>query len=263
MTMKMDLQRTDLSGIAHTFYEQGFVVLRGFLSQPTIAALVQEAVGLQSDSKNLIARNNLRCRYRAHHVSGELLFECFDPVVDIAPRIKDTAMCDPLRKVLQAIYGGPGCLFKDKLIFKPPGALGYPLHQDFMAWTGFPKSFLTVVIPLDAATEENGCVVVYSGHHRSGLMTPADGQFHAVPRSSVREADRVPLVLDPGDIAIFDGFTPHESQPNGSSHARRQIYLSYNSRADGGDCRESHYAQFHAWIQAKYPRPADTPWFFA
>jgi 2-aminoethylphosphonate dioxygenase len=249
--------------VAREFHDRGFAILRGFFSGAKISSLLEEASVLESDSRGIASRRNLRCRYMAHHATGELLLECFDPVVDIAPEMGQAATCNPLMALLHAIYACPGYLFKDKLILKPPGALGYPLHQDYIAWPGFPKSFLTVVIPLDAATEENGCTVVYPGYHRAGLMTPADGEFHVIPRSLVNEKNRVPLELAPGDIALFDGFTPHESRPNASSSARRQLYLSYNSQSDGGDCRAAHYHQFHEWLQTKYPRPANEPWFFA
>jgi len=255
--------RVDSAEIAKEFHERGYVILRGFFSVDTMASLIDRAEVLWSDPNKIVSRNNLRCRFMAHHVSGELLLECFDPVVDIAPEMHIAATCKPLMDILRAIYGCAGYLFKDKLIFKPSGALGYPLHQDYISWPDFPKSFLTVVIPLDAATEENGCTVVYPGYHRSGLMTPADGQFHVVPRSLVREADRVPLELASGDIALFDGFTPHESKPNSSPASRRQLYLSYNSEVDGGDRRATHYKQFHEWLQAKHPKPATEPWFFA
>ena len=64
---------------------------------------------------------------------------------------------------LGELYGEEACLFKDKLIFKPPGVKGYGLHQDWIAWPGFPRSFLKVLVPLDAADVANGCTVVYPG----------------------------------------------------------------------------------------------------
>ena len=39
----------------------------------------------------------------------------------------------------------------------------------------------------------------------------------------------MPLVLEPGDVAVFGGFTPHRSDPNLSDRWRRQLYLSYNA----------------------------------
>jgi ectoine hydroxylase-related dioxygenase (phytanoyl-CoA dioxygenase family) len=171
---------------------------------------------------------------------------------------------DPaLMELLHAVYGEPACLFKDKLIFKPPGVKGYPLHQDWIAWDGFPESFLTVLVPFEAATRENGCTVVYPGYHHLGSMTPRDGAYYPLPADSVDEAKAVYLELEPGDVAVFGGFVPHRSDPNLSGGWRRQLYLSYNRLSDGGDRREAHYAEFHRWLRAKYAEHGKTETYYA
>ncbi|MCA9038149.1 MAG: phytanoyl-CoA dioxygenase family protein, partial [Planctomycetaceae bacterium] len=116
----------------------------------------------------------------------------------------------------------------------------------------FPRSFLTVLVPIDASTEGNGCTEVFPGYHRQGCLTPEDGQYHGLPDNTVDEAQRIPLVLDPGDIAIFDGFTPHRSAANLSDCWRRQLYLSYNAASDGGDQRDAHYVEFHDYLRKRY-----------
>jgi hypothetical protein len=70
------------------------------------------------------------------------------------------------------------------------------------------------------------------------------------------------LELHPGDVAIFGGFTPHRSAPNVSSRWRRQLYLSYNKQSDGGEQRERHYAEFHAWLRIKYAEYGKTDLYF-
>jgi ectoine hydroxylase-related dioxygenase (phytanoyl-CoA dioxygenase family) len=248
--------------VASEYHERGFVVVREFFAHETMDSLDRAARELWSDPRGLISPHNLRCRYQAHHASGEKLFECFDPVIDLSPHIASVATESRLLAVLAAIYGEPAHLFKDKLIFKPPGAAGYPLHQDYIAWSSFPRSFLTVLVPLDEANEENGCTMVYEGRHRQGLLTPADGKFHPTPRELVAASRRVPLLLEPGDIAIFHGFTPHESQPNRTSSPRRQLYLSYNAHSEGGQQRAEHYAEFHRWLREKYPAADGPEWYF-
>src|SRR5262249_44822675 len=147
------------------------------------------------------------------------------------------------------LYGEPACLFKDKLIYKPPGCPGYDLHQDWIAWPDFPRSFLTVLVPLDSATRENGCTIVYAGHHHQGPLSPTDGNYHPLAPGLVDESRAVPLELRPGDVAIFGGFVPHRSEANRSSGWRRQLYLSYNRAGDGGHQRDAHYAEFHRWLR--------------
>jgi 2-aminoethylphosphonate dioxygenase len=248
---------------AQQYHERGFVVLRSFFDAGTMRQIAADAERLWADEAKLICRENLRCRYMPHHKTSELLFECFDPIIDLSPAMAAAARDERLLTVLGTIYGEPAYLFKDKLIFKPAGATGYPLHQDYIAWESFPKSFLTVLIPIDPSTEENGCTVVYEGCHRGGLLTPADGKFYPTPRECVVHERRVALEMDPGDIAIFDGFTPHESNPNRSSLARRQLYLSYNAHRDGGEQRDAHYREFHSWLMKKYVSQEDKQWYFA
>jgi hypothetical protein len=71
----------------------------------------------------------------------------------------------------------------------------------------------------------------------------------------------VPLLLEPGDVAIFSCFTPHRSGPNGDTVGRRGYFISYNARSDRGDQYDRHYQEFHEWIRAKTPE-AKRPYLF-
>jgi ectoine hydroxylase-related dioxygenase (phytanoyl-CoA dioxygenase family) len=155
-------------------------------------------------------------------------------------------------EVLRAMYGEPACLFKDKIIFKMPGAKGYDMHQDWIAWERFPRSFCSVVVPLDEADEDNGCTIVYPGYHQNGSLSAEDGNYHPLPAGLIDESSAVPLVLNRGDIAVFSGFTPHKSLANKSDRPRRQFYFSYTRQSDGGELREQHYQDYHLWLIQKY-----------
>ncbi len=241
----------------------GYVVVRGLLPKELMARAAAEAEALPARFADLVSTRNIRCRWQDNVFTGECTFETFDPVIDLSPASRDVALAPELLALLNDLYGGPACLFKDKLIFKPPGVKGYGLHQDWIAWGGFPRSFLTVLAPFEPADRDNGCTVVYPGYHAGGSLSPEDGQYHELPADTVDEAAAVPLVLDPGDVAVFGGFTPHRSDPNTSGRWRRQLYLSYNAAADGGDRREAHYREFHAWLERKYAEYGKTDTYFA
>jgi hypothetical protein len=245
-------------------YERdGFVIVRGLFSPEEIGQAAIEADRLLAEYDHLKNVMNLRCRWRTNVYTGECTFETFDPVCDIAPVCGGIALDQRLMDVLACLYGEPAHLFKDKLIFKPPGVEGYGLHQDWIAWPSFPRSFLTVLVPLEAVDRDNGCTIVYPGLHRSGPLTPLDGEYHELPASAVDESQAVPLVLAPGDVAMFGGFTPHRSDPNVSSRWRRQLYLSYNAASDGGDQHDRHYVEFHAWLKEKYAQYGKNETYFA
>jgi ectoine hydroxylase-related dioxygenase (phytanoyl-CoA dioxygenase family) len=233
------------------YHEQGFVVLRDFFPAELMAAASAEADALRRRT-DLIAVENLRCRWQPNVVTGACEFETFDPVIDLSPVCERIALDARLLAALKTLYGEEACLFKDKLIFKPPGVKGYGLHQDWIAWPNFPRSFLTVLVPFDRADADNGCTQVFPGYHTNGSLSPRDGQYHELPLDAIDEKRGVNLELDPGDVAIFGGFTPHRSAPNRSERWRRQLYLSYNKLSDGGAQREKHYEEFHRWLRVKY-----------
>jgi ectoine hydroxylase-related dioxygenase (phytanoyl-CoA dioxygenase family) len=249
------------AGQRQAYEEQGFVVLRSFLAPDLVAEATAEAEALR-DRHDLICVRNLRCRFQPNVQTGACEFETFDPVIDLSPACRRLAFDPRLLAALAALYGEAACLFKDKLIYKPPGVKGYGLHQDWIAWPGFPRSFLTVLVPFDPADAVNGCTVVFPGYHHGGSLGPEDGQYHELPAGLVREADAVPLALDPGDVAVFGGFTPHRSAPNRSPRWRRQLYLSYNKLSDGGDQRGRHYEEFHRWLRLKYALHGKTDLYF-
>jgi hypothetical protein len=247
------LSEAALSGAQRAFYdEQGYLILRGVFAQSEIEEATAEAEALLFFRKDLIATDNIRCRWQPHVETDECLFETFDPVIDLAPVCARLARDRRVLDALACLYGEPAHLFKDKLIYKPPGAKGYDLHQDYISWPSFPRSFVTVEIAFDAAGPDNGCTEVFPGYHKRGYLSPMDGDYHVVPEGIVDEALKVPLALQPGDVAIFGCFTPHRSAPNRSQRNRRQLYLSYNADSDGGDRREDHYREFHVWLKKKY-----------
>ena len=243
------------------YQADGFIILRQVFTPAEIAELEAEANALWW-RRDLIDTDNIRCRWKNHVETKECKFECYDPVIDIGPvcakLARDPRILDPLHD----IYGEPAHLFKDKLIYKPPGTEGYNLHQDYIAWETFPKSFLTVLIAIDPADGDNGATEVFPGYHHNGLLTPADGMYHDLPLELIDQTKGVKLDLRPGDIGIFGGYTPHRSSANLTSGWRRQLYVSYNRDSDGGEQRTEHYAYFHQWLHERYAEYGKTKVYF-
>lgn len=249
--------RSRLSQQVLSDYEaNGFVILRQVFTSLEMSLLLAESNRLLTACADLISPSNLRCRYMPHHLTGESLFEVFDPVNDLSPVCEHWTSDPRILDAVESIYGEPARLFKEKLIFKPPGALGYRLHQDIpYGWAGFPRSFLTVLIPIDPSTEQNGCTEVFSGYHDDFLSK--DSTVYMLSDDTVDVERGTYLSLEPGDIGIFHGLTPHRSAPNRSSQMRRVFYVSYNALSDGGDQRASHYAEFHERMRQR-PNPKAT-----
>ncbi len=244
-----------------SLYERdGFVTVPGVFAAEAVA-LQEEAARLQTLT-HLIESNNIRCRWQDNVETGECRFDCFDPVIDLSSLCENIARSPDLLAMASQLYGEQAYLFKDKLIFKPAGAKGYDMHQDYIGFEGFPESFMTVIVAIDASDAESGATEVFPGYHQQGCMSPKDGNYHPLGEDRIDLTKGVTLDLQPGDIAFFSGFTPHRSAPNRSGHSRRLLYLSYSAERDGGDLRASHYAFFHQWLQERYAEYGKTQTYF-
>lgn len=237
--------------LAH-YHEYGFLVLRNVFSAEQVRELGDEVDLIARENSELVDAKNMRVRFKPHVETGHPVFEVFDPIADLSTKAERIAHNEQIFDVLHDIYGEPACLFKEKLIYKPPGAIGATLHQDWIGWPGFPESFLTVLVAIDSFNVESGATEVYPGLHKKGYMSPKDGQHHYLA-PELLGIEPVPLLLEPGDVAIFSCFTPHRSAPNTSTSSRRGYFVSYNALSDGGEQYEKHYGEFHEWIRAKSP----------
>ena len=243
------------------YEDDGVVVARGLFPAETVAGLAADAARLL-ERHDLIDVNNTRCRWQNDAVTGECRFDCFDPVIDLSETCAGVARDPRLMALIADAYGEPGCLFKDKLIFKSPGTLGYKLHQDYIAWPSFPTSFMTAIVAIDPADAACGATEVFPGYHTQGCLTPADGKYRHLPEDAVDPARGVVLALQPGDVALFSGYTPHRSAANASTRWRRLLYLSFNRSSDGGDRRDAHYAEFRTWLGEQYAAYGKSETFF-
>lgn len=243
------------------YHIDGFVVVRNVFAVERVIELQAEAEQL-CQRLDLIDTDNIRCRWQNEVDTGECRFDCFDPVIDLSDVCARAARDPRLLEIVGRLYGEPACLFKDKLIFKAPGTLGYNLHQDYISWKTFPTTFMTAIVAIDAADASNGATEVFPGYHTQGCLTPKDGMYHQLADDAVDVSKGVVLELAPGDVAIFSGFTPHRSGPNRSAQSRRLLYLSYNAVSEGGDQRDRHYEEFRTWLQDRYAEYGRTSTFF-
>jgi ectoine hydroxylase-related dioxygenase (phytanoyl-CoA dioxygenase family) len=234
------------------YHREGYLMVRGLFTAGEVDRLAQDVERVSRERAELIDANNMRVRFKNHFETNEVFFEVFDPISDLSPVAKAIATDRRLLDLLHDLYGEPAELFKDKLIYKPAGAIGATLHQDWIGWPGFPETFLTVVVAIDSFTEGNGATEVFPRIHTQGYLSPKDGQHHYVELGDL-PTDPVPLLMEPGDVAVFTCFTPHRSAPNTGKETRRGYFISYNARSDGGQQHTKHYREFHDWLRAKAP----------
>ena len=151
------------------------------------------------------------------------------------------AFCHDVRLTarVEQLLGEPGALFKEKINFKCPGGSGFKPHQDIQpGWDDYTDYFLSVLVTIDDSTVENGCLELAAGHHRRGWI---GRRGHPLEGAELAGIEFVKYPLQPGDVAFFDCFVPHQSEANLTDRARRNLYLTFNPQSRG-DHRERYFA---------------------
>lgn len=223
---------------ARQYENDGYVVLSALFEKSEL----DHAVGL--DMKRLLELQkspDLSSRIEVgKDLQGQPYAIKLDGARKIHDRLIDLANDFRLTRVVSALFDEPALVFKDKLVFKPPAARGFPPHQD-MAF-GYHRLVTRVVscmIALDAATVENGCLEVVSGGHREGYLAGAEEE---PPLECVSDDKWIPVPLDIGDVLFFDGMLPHRSGNNLTEQPRRVFIVTFSPASE-----EDHYADYYAW----------------
>ena len=138
-------------------------------------------------------------------------------------------------RLLDLVEGilGPGLdCFLSQFIFKLPGALGQPWHQDafYFAFDRGPQ--VGAWLAITEATLDNGPLWVLPGSHREPVhATRRDTREHAGP-AYVEIVDHdtsaaVPVLLQPGDLLLFHSHLMHKSTDNCVDFERAAMVYHY------------------------------------
>jgi phytanoyl-CoA hydroxylase len=105
-----------------------------------------------------------------------------------------------------------------------------PPHQDNGVVTpdADETDILTVWFPLWDATVENGCLVVWPGSHRRGLLDHCFNFNGLRIPDKLLQGDPVPLPMRRGDVLFLTKLTMHASLSNLSDNIRWSYDLRYN-----------------------------------
>ncbi len=141
-------------------------------------------------------------------------------------------------QVAGELLGEPAVLYKEKINYKAPGGAGFSPHQDKPAYP-FVDRVLSVMVAVDDATIDNGCLFVVDGWHHEVLAQDERGCIHA---EVVEGLEWHPVELPAGATLFFHALTPHRSGPNRTAVARRALYPTYNGASEG-DLRASYYEE--------------------
>jgi ectoine hydroxylase-related dioxygenase (phytanoyl-CoA dioxygenase family) len=187
-------------------------------------AYVEVTIGERPSTVQLeheVGSRTIRVVEPFHHLDP-----CFDRLID------DPRIVGPMR----ALVGSARvALFTDKLNLKRPregSAFGW--HQDSPYWAHFCAHLdrlPNVMLALDDADPDNGCLRVIRGSHRRGPLPGRQGEGVLGPLFThpryVDESAAVAVAMPAGSLLFFSPHTIHGSAPNDSDTPRRALVFTY------------------------------------
>ena len=102
------------------------------------------------------------------------------------------------------------------LYFKPPGSRGQALHQDQFYLKVRPGTCMAAWMALDRSDEENGCLQVVPGSQDLPILcterADTSTSFTDIAAPLPEGMARVPVIMEPGDVAFFPGALIHGTE---------------------------------------------------
>jgi len=151
---------------------------------------------------------------------------------EIHPAFRNLATDDRLLDRVQALIGSSIQLQHSKLNMKPAG-IGSPVewHQDLSYFPHTNPDLVTILVYLDEATQENGCLqVIPRNHHHFLDCHTEDGVFAGMITEDIFRYGEPMALEGPAGSAIFmHCMTPHSSLANRSSKPRRTLIFEYRA----------------------------------
>jgi hypothetical protein len=201
------------------FWEDGFLVQDGILSMEEVEELrsICERPELNEGLENATVH--------------------FKAITAMHPAFLNLARDPRIINIVRALIGEDIQLQHSKLAAQSTtkGKGGFGWHQDFVFFPHTNTDLVAVMILLDDATPENGCMSMVRGSHRLGQLDHrVNGEFVNFCQEKKYWEDHpdqvIPVTPKAGGISIHHCLTLHGSGANSSGCPRRGIVFQY--RAD-------------------------------
>lgn len=167
---------------------------------------------------------------------------------------EDAGIVDRVAEIL-----GPDLdCFQSQFIFKNPGVIGQPWHQDSYYFRFDRQPQVGVWLALSRATLDNGCLWVLPGSHKGAIRAHVPDPRPAANRAYLEivgedDSARVPALMAPGDVLFFHSYLMHMSTDNVASERRAAMVYHYaraGTLAENPKVEES-LAPVNRWVPVR------------
>ena len=245
-----DYRGLEMAGLTRAERESwdrdGFVILPGFTPADTLQAMSRRIVELTRiadaggdiGAAYVVPEGALADRERPEDRTSKVFrVHRHEPVFHAVAR--DLRLLDCVQSLL-----GPNIdCFLSQFIFKLPGALGQPWHQDAFYFPFDRQPQVGAWLAVTDATPDNGPLWVLSGSHLEDVHTVVPDRREHANFAYVEIVDHdmsqaVPVLLEAGDLLLFHSHLMHRSTDNQSQGMRAAMVYHYGEAGTVDGSRE-------------------------
>ena len=132
---------------------------------------------------------------------------------------------------LNALTGRDPYAVQTMFYFKPPGARGQALHQDQYYLRVQPGTCIAAWMAVDRCDRETGCLQVVPGTRDVPVLCTEqadhDASFSSVTVPLPPHLSPEDVIMEPGDVLLFNGQVIHGSLPNRSRTRFRRALIGH------------------------------------
>ncbi len=239
------------------YRRDGYAIIRGLFAPDEVAAIGASVDRLHAEAVahgRSFRHGNLFYRMAAGEGGAAPVVQMVQWPSYHMPEL-DAVRRDPRWAALLApLIGGDIKQIINQLHWKKPGSKGdFAWHQDSQfrkpeaAYRNLSDAYVQTGLAIDPHTRDSGCLRFIPRSHLKGELA-LDYSSDVLGRSMDDEAlaavglsanDVIDVLLEPGDVALWNSYMVHGSGTNRSDHQRR---LFINGYVRAGDCDRGEWA---------------------
>lgn len=216
------------------FQNDGFLVIESFLAseetarvKADIARVSEEVAAFEGDTRGFNFEKEDGAEAFSDVAIRKGVLRKIQGAIFFVPEVKKVFTGDKMLDCMEDLMGEEIYYHSSKVMFKAPGGVAKPWHQDAAYWREYGCNQITVWIAIDDAREENGCVWAIPGSHKLGLVPHIKKELQ-VEESSIDLSKAIPVPVPTGGLLIFHSLVLHMSQKNESDKPRWAIICDYD-----------------------------------
>jgi phytanoyl-CoA hydroxylase len=228
---------SELECLNVAYRRDGFVAVPGLLGGAEVEALRTEIVAIARGRRGPVAGTTSRADMSDEDVIGNIL--ALHMPHKISPLMREAMSLPRIVEIVKALVSPNLKSMQTMLFVKKAGKPGQAWHQDEHYIATRDRSLCGVWIALDDATIENGCMWMHPGSQLPGVLYPVrpheDARFDSADEAFGHDYKReggVPIELQAGGVAFFNGYVLHRSLPNNAGSGYRRALVTHYMSAE-------------------------------